>query len=92
MNPRLEIQGRLIARRDGVIVRDEVRHATALDLVEAQRVARDLVTEGFTVWVFAVEVGPGPACRYRQAACQSPDDALPLDRDGVTGSVDPCAA
>lgn len=57
MIPRYEIQGRLLERSDGRVIRDEVRHASSDSIEEAKRQAQTFTKAGFTVWIF--EVRPG---------------------------------
>lgn len=55
--PRYQIQGRLIERAAGKVVRDEVRNASSDSIEEATWKARAFTEAGFTTWIF--EVSPG---------------------------------
>ncbi len=72
MKPRFEIQGRLIERRDGVRIRDEVRRASAQSHEEAVRLAIALRADGFTVWIYRVEAGSGSEPVYRSVGMFEP--------------------
>lgn len=92
MDTRLEIQGRLHARRNGIVVRDDVRLAHADDLPEARRIAGALVANGFTVWIYAVERGSGTSPRYRGLATMSPASRPPIRLVRGSGSAGTCVA
>ena len=64
MPTRFSVQGRVIVRRHGRIVRDEARTSEVSTLDEATRAARDLAAEGFTAWVFERRDGAGVAPVY----------------------------
>lgn len=49
------VQGRLIEHRGSAVIRDETRHADTDSRGEALRIARALVSDGFTVWIWAVD-------------------------------------
>jgi|GEM_PF-3501538 len=55
--PRYEIQGRMIERAAGKVVRDEVRLASRDSIEAATQEARAFTEAGFTAWIF--EVRPG---------------------------------
>jgi hypothetical protein len=59
MATRFSVQGRVIVRRHGRIVRDEARSSEVSTRAEASSAARDLAAEGFTAWVFELRDGAG---------------------------------
>ncbi len=59
MRGHYEIQGRVIERAGGAVIRDEVRLSTCDSNEEAVRTARAFVADGFTTWIFLVEPGSG---------------------------------
>jgi hypothetical protein len=54
-----EVQARRILRRGQVVISDDTRLATTTILADAQRTARALAADGFTVWVYLVRDGDG---------------------------------
>jgi hypothetical protein len=90
METRMEIQGRRRVRHPGGDVRDEVRHASSTTEAEAREIAHRIAAEGFTVWIFQVERGPGIARRYRGIATLPPDRASRQAQPGVSAAR--CAA
>lgn len=61
MSGAFHVQGRLIERRGSVVVRDETRRLDADSRGEAFRIAAVLRSDGFTVWVWAVDPSTTPA-------------------------------
>jgi hypothetical protein len=61
MGTPFHVQGRLIERHGPVIVRDETRRVDAESRDEALRIAQVLGSDGFTVWVWAVDSRSAPA-------------------------------
>ena len=59
MEQRYEIQGRVVERHKGVIVRDEARRADRETLDAAQEVATTFLADGLTTWIFEVRWEPG---------------------------------
>lgn len=82
METRMEIQGRRRVRHRGG-VRDEVRHASTTSEGEAGEIAQRIAAEGFTVWIFRVEPGPGLVPRYRGIATLFPSRACQKAEPGV---------
>ncbi|MGH3566620.1 MAG: hypothetical protein ACRDRH_11435 [Pseudonocardia sp.] len=72
MSAHFEIQARLLERRDGTYVRDEVRLARANTLDNAVRSARTFTADGFTVWIYRVEPGSGMTPAYHLARTLHP--------------------
>lgn len=77
ISDRFEVQARLRESRDGLLVRDETRLARTDTRDDAQRVARQLVGHGFTVWIYSVEVG-GIRPLYRSIQTLRPESATRL--------------
>lgn len=65
MNGHFEVQARLIERRAGIRVRDEVRLARSDTQDDAVQSAHSLVAEGFTVWIYQVQAGGSMRPVYR---------------------------
>lgn len=80
VNGRFEVQARRLVRRDGLIVRDETRHASTTLLNGAQCTARGLAAEGFTVWILRVEDGDGTRPVYRSIQTLAPAASTGSDR------------
>ena len=56
---RYEVQARRVRRRGHVVIADDTRRATTTILADAQRTARELAADGFTVWIYRVGDGDG---------------------------------
>ena len=65
MTTQFEVQARIVERRDGVRIRDDVRLATATTLDHAITSARTFAADGYTVWIFSVERSTSRAPLYR---------------------------
>jgi hypothetical protein len=72
MKNHFAIQGRLIERRNGVRVRDDVRLARADTHDDATRVADTFSADGFTVWIYRVEAGSTTQPVYRSVDVLEP--------------------
>ncbi len=59
MTDRYEIQGRIVERHGGVIVRDEARRAGRDSLAAAREVAATFLADGLVTWIFEVRREPG---------------------------------
>lgn len=59
MEQRYEIQGRVVERHKGVIVRDEARRAERDSLDSAKDVATTFLADGLMTWIFEVRWEPG---------------------------------
>lgn len=59
MNQRYEIQGRVVEWHEGVILRDEARHAERESLDAAKEVAATFLADGLMTWIFEVRWEPG---------------------------------
>ncbi|MDN5747153.1 MAG: hypothetical protein L0H64_01260 [Pseudonocardia sp.] len=59
MNEHYEIQGRVVERHEGVIVRDEARRADRDSLDAAREVAATFLADGLVTWIFEVRWQPG---------------------------------
>lgn len=55
---RYEIQGRVIERHEGVILRDEARRAGRDSLDAAKEVAATFLADGLVTWIFEVQWEP----------------------------------
>ena len=62
---RFEVQGRRLVRQGGVVVQDDLRLEVATDRRAADQVARAMVEQGFTSWVFRVRSGAGITPAYQ---------------------------
>jgi hypothetical protein len=56
---RYEIQGRIVERHAGVILRDEARRASRDSLAAAREVAATFLADGLVTWIFEVRWEPG---------------------------------
>jgi hypothetical protein len=73
MSAHFEIQARLLKRRAGIVVRDEVRRARADTIDDAVTAARGFTADGFTTWIYRVEIGTGIRPTYRSVQMMNPD-------------------
>lgn len=55
MDQRYEIQGRVVERHEGVIVRDEARRAEPDSLEAVNEVATTFLADGLMTWIFEVQ-------------------------------------
>lgn len=65
MTSRYAVQARRRQRRPGAPDRDEVRLADTDTLDDARTHAHRFAADGYTVWIYRVDPGPGAVPRYR---------------------------
>ena len=81
MNQRYEIQGRIVERRDGVILRDEARRAGRDSIDAAREVAATYLADGLVTWIYTVRWEPGRTTpTYTKVDCRRPTDVRPSRR------------
>jgi hypothetical protein len=81
---RFRVQGRLVRYERVRVVRDETRHAVATDRDEAARLARLMLADGFTVWIWGVADAVGPA-GLNLVQRLTPETRTPPTGQAVTG-------
>lgn len=81
MGQRYEIQGRIVERRKGVILRDEARRDDRDSLDAARAVARTYLADGLVTWIFTVRWEPGRSTpTYELVDRLDPTEELPERR------------
>lgn len=79
---RYEVQARRIRRRGRVVISDDTQRATTTILADAQRTARALAADGYTVWVYLVRDGDGFHPIYDTVETLAPITAAPAGCSG----------